>query len=71
MQPSPHKRVNVVIEQLEARPVEVARQPALGDGHADARRHALSQADRWWSRRPMSIGTRDARGICCRAGGNA
>ena len=30
----------------ESRPIEIARQPALGDGHADARRHALSQGTR-------------------------
>src|SRR5262245_10481956 len=33
--------VYVVVEQIEPRTIEVAGQPALGDGHADARRQPL------------------------------
>ena len=36
------ERVDVVIEQIESGTIEVAGQPAFGDGHADAGGHALS-----------------------------
>src|SRR5262249_25024984 len=38
--------VYVVVEQIEPRTIEVAGQPALGDGHADARRQPLSERAR-------------------------
>ena len=41
--PSLHSGVDVVVEQLEARLVEVRGQPALGDRHADAVAAALAQ----------------------------
>ena len=36
-------RINVVIEYSKVRAIEVLRQPALSNGHADARRAALSE----------------------------
>ena len=51
------QRVDVVVEQVEPRPVEVACQPALGDGHPDTRRHALAQwpGGRLDARRPAIL----------------
>src|SRR6185503_2616047 len=37
------QRVNVIIEQLEARAIEVACEPALADRHTDTRRDTLPQ----------------------------
>src|SRR5260370_8342049 len=37
------ERVNAVPEQLKPRPVVSRREPFFGNGHAYARRHALSQ----------------------------
>ncbi len=63
-------RINVVVEHREVGPIEMLRQPALGDRHADARRRSPGPAARSSSRRPRSGDIRDGRGICCRAGGN-
>ena len=43
MSPSPQNSINVVVEHLEAGLIEVLRQPALGDRHADAHSAALTQ----------------------------
>ena len=37
------ERVNVVVEQREVRPIELARQPAAADRHADAVTAALAE----------------------------
>jgi len=39
-------RVNVIIEQREVRPIEMLRQPALRDRHANACRTALAERPR-------------------------
>ena len=59
------ERVDVVVEEIESGAIEVAGQPAFGDGHADAGRHALSQWAAWSSRRQTSSGIRGGRGIGC------
>ncbi len=40
------QRVDVKVEHLEARPIEVRAHPAPGDRHANAHRHALTQRTR-------------------------
>ena len=41
-----------MVDDVVARTVELGRQRALGDRHADRVGDALTERARWWSRRP-------------------
>ena len=62
--------VDVVVEDLEARPVVAVGEPLLGDAPCRRSWRRPARAGRWWSRRPRPSDTRDARAPCCRAGGS-
>ena len=63
-------RVDVVVEDLEVRPVVAVGEPLLGDGHADAGGDALAQRTGRGLDAGDPDGIRDGPAPCCRAGGS-